>query len=407
MQKKFIFISHNFFSSHFHSMLKNSILFTPQRIGPIVVPNRFIRSPISWCDADADGLPSQIELKHMVDLARGRVGLIIPGFMYPYKVGRVFIGQTGMSSPAHASAWQKTVDDIHYYGSKVIFQIAAGGIACDPNSIGGPELVSGPSANIFGRKNRELSKIEIDMIVESYINSAVHAASVGVDGVMIHYAHGYLLSQFASPASNQRKDEYGGSIENRARIIRRIADGIREAVGDKFAIIAKCNGHDCLENGITPEICAETINEVKKSKIDLFEISTGFLNAINMSRGEKRPINPRNHNEVLKQNYDMFWTQPEYEKYKEGYTVDYAKVVRNRNPDVKLAIVGGHRSFDKMEELVIRGRCEMVSLARPLIRDPFLVDKFYSGKLKVAECLSCNQCFLKPPGKPVSCQFPK
>ena len=399
-------------------MFRDSVLFTPFKLGPMTVPNRFIRSPISWRDADSDGLPSRDELNHMVDLAHGQVGLIIPGFMYPMKTGRVFLGQTGMSSPMHAAAWQKTVDEIHRIGSKVVFQIAAGGIACDPMSIGcdGPSSVAGPSANALGRGNRAFSRVEIDAIVDAFVNAAANAASIGVDGIMIHYAHGYLLSQFASPAVNKRTDEYGGNVVNRSRIIRNIIDGIRKYVkgSEKLAIIAKCNGHDCLKDGITPEICAETIENVKKSGVDLFEISTGFLNAINMSRGVKRPLNDRlshkyNSNQMkdLNDMYNWFWTQPEFEKFNEGYTVDYARVVRKRNPDVPLAIVGGNREFSKMEELVKNGDCEMVSIARPLIRDPFLIKKFYDGKLTKADCVSCNQCFLRWPGRGVACGFPK
>ncbi|KAK8864880.1 hypothetical protein M9Y10_010407 [Tritrichomonas musculus] len=391
---------------------QNSILFSPIKIGPITIPNRFLRSPISWGDADENGFPSQNELDHLVKLAQGKVGLIIPGFMFPYKTGRVFLGQTGMSTPFHAEKWRKTVDQIHQLGSKVIFQIAAGGIACRYDCK--EQLIKGPSANVFDRTDiHELTRMEIDEIVESFVNASVFATSIaGGDGIMVHYAHGYLLSQFASPASNQRTDEYGGSVENRSRIIRRIAESVDRAINKnqrerKYAIIAKCNGHDCFGNsGITPEICAETVGEVKKSGIDLFEISTGFLNAFNMSRGCKQPI--RQHlRSKMQQQYDGFCTV--YDKnypYSEHYTAKYAEVVRKKNPDVKLAIVGGNRSFDAMEKLVSSGQCEIVSIARPFIRDPLLVKRFYEGKLDKAECQSCNQCFIHGGSNHIQCTFP-
>lgn len=389
----------------------NSILFQPIKIGPITIPNRFIRSPIAWGDADENGYPSENERHHMVDLAKGKVGLIIPGFMFPLKTGRVFPGQAGMSSPFHAEKWQKTIEEVHRLGSKVIFQIACGGIAC---RYGDDKLpITGPSANVFGRKDiRELTKIEIDQIVESFVNAAVNATQIaGVDGIMVHYAHGYLLSQFASPAANKRVDEYGGSVVNRSRIIKRIAESIEAAINKpnqrKYAIIAKCNGHDCLEDGVTPSICAETIAELKKSNvIDLFEISCGFLNPFNMSRGVKQPI--RKHlRDTMQTAYDQICTT-ENAKYpfSQGYTVDYAKQVRKMNPEVKLSLVGGHRSFNKMEQLVQNGDCEMISIARPLIRDPFLIKHFYENKLDVAECQSCNQCFIHGGSKHVACTFP-
>lgn len=393
---------------------QNSVLFSPIKIGPITIPNRFIRSPISWGDADENGFPSQNELDHMVDLAKGKVGLIIPGFMFPYKTGRVFLGQTGMSTPFHAEKWRKTVDKIHQYGSKVIFQIAAGGIACRYGDDNKNQLIKGPSPNVFGRTDiHELTRIEIDEIVESFVNASVFATKIaGGDGIMVHYAHGYLLSQFASPAANHRTDEYGGSIENRSRIIRRITESVDRAINQNkkernFAIIAKCNGHDCFENsGITPEICADTIKEVKKSGIDLFEISCGFLNAFNMSRGIKQPIR-KNLQSKMQEIYDGFCTV--YNKnfpFNEHYTAKYAEVVRYINPDVKLSIVGGNRSFDQMEKLVSSGKCEMVSIARPLIRDPFLIKRFYEGKLNKAECQSCNQCFIHGGTNHVACTFP-
>jgi 2,4-dienoyl-CoA reductase-like NADH-dependent reductase (Old Yellow Enzyme family) len=369
-----------------------------------LVSNRFIRSPICWGDAGHSGLPSPAEQSHCVSLAKGGVGLIIPGFTYSLPHDSVFYGQSGFSSDAHANAWLSTVQAIHSHGSKVIFQIGHAGARADPVAIDGvPRGAWG-----FLPGTRAMTIAEIEDLIESFRIGAQRLMRIGVDGVMLHCAHGYGLSQFLSPVSNRRSDRYGGSIENRARIVQEIAREIKKIASADFAVICKINGHDGVEGGVTPEVCGKSVELISKEGVELFEISTGFGTemAMVMSRSilkEGRSVrNPRgDENERWKAVLKTI--NPEF-PFSYGYTAKYAEIIRRMNPGVELAIVGGNREFKAMESLVSEGKCEMVSIGRPFIRDPNLINRFKSGELDGAECLSCGQCFLR---RPAQCLFPE
>ena len=377
-----------------------SVLFSPHRIGPMVVPNRFIRSPICMGSADKNGMPDKSELDHMIDLAKGKCGLIVPGFMYPVETGRCFIGQTGFTNDAHADAWKDTVEKIHALGSKIVFQIAHAGCASRPEGIEGEPR--GPSGFLPG--TRAMTIAEIEELIQSYADATKRLVRIGADGIMIHCAHGYGLAQFLSPYANKRTDKYGGSVENRARIVREICAVVRKAAPEGFAIIAKINGHDGRPGGTTPDLCAQNVAIMRKEGVHLFEISCGFLNAMVMSRAilrEGLTIRNGSKEDFERWNGLRSMINPEF-PFWNGYTQKYAEVVRRANPGVDLAIVGGNRDFRAMEELVEQGKCEMVSIGRPFIRDPFLIKKFLEGKVDASACVSCNQCFCFP----VRCRFP-
>jgi 2,4-dienoyl-CoA reductase-like NADH-dependent reductase (Old Yellow Enzyme family) len=378
-----------------------SVLFTPHKVGALLAPNRFIRSPIFWGDADSAGLPSAAELAHCTALAKGGVGLIVPGFMYSLQHGAVLPGQCGFSSDAHADAWAPTVRQIHSLGSKIVFQIGHAGVRSDPTVI--RDVPRGAWGFLPG--TRAMSIPEIEDLVESFSAAAKRLVRIGADGLMIHCAHGYGLSQFLSPCGNQRTDRYGGSVENRVRIVREIAAEIRKVTPPSFALLCKINGHDAVEGGVTPDLCAKYVRLIRQDGVDLFEISTGFNAGFVMSRAilkEGRSV--RNAKEGENERYRALLKayNPDF-PFSDAYTAPYAEVVRSVNPGVVLAIVGGNRRFAEMEALVKGGKCEFVSLGRPLIRDPNLVNRLKSGEIEKVGCVSCNQCFLR---LPTQCLFP-
>jgi 2,4-dienoyl-CoA reductase-like NADH-dependent reductase (Old Yellow Enzyme family) len=252
---------------------------------------------------------------------------------------------------------------------------------------------------------RDINVSEIEELVQSFVNAAKRAVRIGCDGLMVHCAHGYGLSQFLSPFSNRRVDRYGGSPENRLRIVVEIVREVRKVVPDRFPILCKINGHDGLENGVTPEICAKNVQVLSKEGVGLFEISTGFQNVMVLSRSELcegRTVRGGSEEEIGRWKGFLRGINPEF-PFSYGYTARYADVVRRFNAGVPLAIVGGNRRFSDMENLVASGKSEFVSIARPLIRDPNLINRFKNGQLEVAECRSCNQCFVR---SPASCLFP-
>lgn len=383
---------------------QKSILFTPIKIGNTLIPNRFMRSATYEGRADEKGYPKQSLLKMMKDLAIGEVGLIVPGFVYPTKKGQVVSDQTGMYTQSHAEAWKTTIKEIHDKTySKIIFQICHGGAESPPELIG--TIPEAPS--LIKPNTHKLTIPEIQQVIQSFIDAAVNLKKVGADGVQLHCAHGFLLSSFLSPALNRRHDEYGGSLENRVRIVKEIATEIRKATGPDFLISAKINGDDFDEDsdgGINPSICGWYISQLPM--IDLFEISCGVGQKAYGSRIKfdrklyQRMITPPD--DAL-QSIKTAKIESSGVPYFEGYNVESTKMIRKLVPEAKLAVVGGLRRFDILEKIVKTGICDIVSLSRPFLREPDLVKKF-KNSAKESKCISCGLCIYGNKG--VRCYYP-
>jgi 2,4-dienoyl-CoA reductase-like NADH-dependent reductase (Old Yellow Enzyme family) len=209
-------------------------------------------------------------------------------------------------------------------------------------------------------------------VVEAFGISAARAEKAGFDGVQIHAAHGYLLSQFLSPFYNKRNDEYGGSTENRMRIVLEIFKSIKDKVRADYPVMIKLNAQDFVEGGLNADEAIEVAAALDSSGIDAIELSGGTF-------AFSGKFNPVRSGKLNSQDEEVFYGK-EAVKYKE----------KVRAP---LMLVGGIRSFEVAERLVNEGTADYISLCRPLIREPGLVNRWRSGDLRKATCLSDNQCF--------------
>ena len=353
----------------------SSIIFEPTKVAQLSLKNRIMRSPCFMHSCDNNGLPSKALLKYYQDMADGQMGLIIPGYFYLHMQGKACASQGGMENDIQADAWKETVDYVHKQGSKIVFQVCDAGVATDFESC--REIPRG--AYKINENTRTMTKAEIAEVIEHYVEAAKRIQRIGVDGIEIHSAHGYLVSQFLSAAINKRTDEYGGSPENRRRILKEIASEIRSAVGKDFMISAKINGDDCLKGGVTPQEFAETVKAIKD--IDLFEVSCGFGNAATTIRSKMLP------------------KVPGYENI-HAYNTAAMEVAKKANPDVSFAVVGGFRKIKEMEDAIKRG-ADLVSLGRPTIADPKVVQHLMEGKKM--KCHSCGQCIINVGKEPVRC----
>lgn len=367
-----------------------SILFTPKKLGKLTVPNRFMRSATWEGLSDPDGRPTP-ELLNMIEtLAANGVGLIIPGAVYVTKRGKGMVGESAMTTLEHARKWKPCIEKVHQHGSKLIFQLIHNGLDANPSLNDGYQA-SGPTS--FNENQHELTNSEIEDLIQNFADSAELSYRAGADGVQIHGAHLYLLSSFLSPALNHRTDKWGGSPENRVRIIKEIIDEIKRRVPSDFSLSMKIDGDDYLDGGMKPDLCAKYV-DMLKYQLDFFEISAGshhtILSTVNKSILTRGVKDKKRKEELI--DFANKFTQGN--TFTENYNLDALKVVKKKVPTANLALVGGLRNLSSMEKIVTSGEADLISMSRPFLYEPDLVRKFKEGKSDHALCISCGSCIL-------------
>ncbi|MCP4104370.1 MAG: NADH:flavin oxidoreductase [Desulfobacteraceae bacterium] len=348
-----------------------SKLFETTSINNMTLQNRFVRSATWEGMANDDGSGTTRLADYMKELARGGLGLIITGHAYVAKGGQAGLKQLGAYSDELLPGLNEITEAVRKQGGKIVLQLAHAGCHAASNLSGlGPV---GPSVmeNENGPVCREITQDDIRGIVNAFRQGASLAERSGFDGVQIHGAHGYLLSQFLSPYYNKREDEYGGAIENRARIILEVLQSIRAEVGDKYPVMIKMNSEDFLDNGLNVEDMLQVAEMLEKSGIDAIELSGGT----SMS-GKYNPVRRTRFDSEEK---EVFYKSAA-ERYKEKIRVP-------------LMLVGGIRSYSVAEQLVNKGTSDYIALCRPLIREPHLINRWKSGDTAKATCLTDNKCF--------------
>ncbi len=375
-----------------------SLLFEPYRIGPIEVRNRFVHSATYECMAGTDGEVTDELVNRYRNLARGEVGLIIPGYLYIHPRGKAIGRQTGIHHDKLVPGLRKIVEVVHEEGGRIAFQLAHGGRQSPKKVIGQPPLA--PSS--FGRdpvsmnKAKAASEEDIQEIIRAFARAARRVLEAGADGLQIHCAHGYLLNEFLSPFFNRRQDQWGGSPEKMFRIVKEIILAIKAEVGGEFPILVKLNTSDFTPKpGITPELAARYAGWLKELGISALEISSGTWYTFHTVRGGI-PINdlarglPMWMRPVAK---IVFKKQIDPCRFQPLYHLPAASIIKPFLGDVPLMLVGAVRNLKEMEEVVSNGEADFISMSRPLIREPFLVKRLRKGKVEKASCISCNKCF--------------
>jgi len=360
-----------------------SELFQSTSIDGLTLKNRFVRSATFEGMANLDGSCTPRLTDLMGELARGSVGLIISSHAYVNQQGQAGLRQLGVYRDELIPGLAQMTEAVHKEGGKIVIQLAHAGCNASVALTGKQAL--GPSAMETSRAGlcREMTKAEILQAIEDFKKAAVRAEQSGFDGVQLHAAHGYLLSQFLSPFYNHRTDEYGGSIENRARIAVAVLREVKAAVGGRFAVLIKMNSDDYLEGGFTRTEMVQVAAMLEKEGIDAIELSGGTH------------LSPKE--------YSFSRTTGVVSEDKEVYYREAAKLYKD-DISVPLVLVGGIRSYTVAEQLMDDGLADFISLCRPLIREPHLVRRWQSGDTSRASCISCNQCF-KPAraGKGIYC----
>lgn len=347
------------------------------QIGGLSLKNRTVRSATLEMGCLEDGRLNDKLGQVYADLARGGVAAIITGMMGVDENSRAYGGMADTREESFVPALRKIIEPVHKQGCKLIVQIAHCGIKAGIFSGTGP---LGPSALPLpdGKSSVAMSADEIKRLAASFAEAALRCKEAGADGVELHAAHGYLLSQFLSPFLNQRTDEYGGGIEGRSRALFEVYRAARAAVGPDYPIWVKINCKDLVEPSTTPEEFAWVCEKLATEGIDAIEVSGGLGMSL-----ESAPM------QVIK--------KPE----QEGTFAPEALAVAAR-VSAPVISVGGFRSPDKIEEWLNKGNIAAVALSRPLMSDPDLPGRWQKGERAKARCISCNKCFR--PTKGFGCQ---
>ncbi len=325
-------------------------IFEPVKMNHIELKNRLVRSATWEGIANQDGSVTEEAYEIYEELAKGGVGAIITGFTSVALHDYYFSGMMRLCDDSLIPQYKRLTDIIHAEDVPVITQLALGAYYRE---------VSGRYMQV---EPDDMNSDEIQYVIRQFIDAAIRAEKADFDGVQIHAAHFFFLSRFISPAVNHRTDEYGGSTENRSRILLDIMNGIRKAAPELHVTI-KINSSDFTHGGLKASDCLAICKLLDQAGIDSIEISGNGTSV----GGIKAHVN-------------------------EGYFVPAAAEIA-KAVSCPVIVVGGFRSLDVMEEFLNKTDIELISLSRPLLREPDLPNKMKADPAVISKCVSCNACY--------------
>lgn len=326
----------------------------------LVLPNRIMKAAMSEALADTRHSPDERLVRLYDRWSRGGYGLLITGNVM---VDRAQLGEPRnvvIEDDRDLSALSRWAKSTHDAGVPIWAQLNHPGRQSNPLAIGHtPVAPSAVPLSLPGSPTpRVLTGPEIEGIIERFATAAAVCEAAGFDGVQVHAAHGYLVTQFLSPLTNLREDEWGGDSRRRMRFLLEVIRRIRARVSPAFAVSVKLNSADFQRGGFSEDASREVVRALASEAIDLIEISGGNYESPAMSGSAAASTRAR-----------------------EAYFLDYARTVRKAAGQVPLAVTGGFRSREAMVQAVASGDCDMVGLARPTATMPDAADAILSGRI--------------------------
>lgn len=376
-----------------------SVLFQPFTLGGLTLKNRFMQSATVEGMATEEGAVTEPLIARSRAVAHGGAGLMIPGALYVHKSGRAVPHMTGIHEDALVGGLRALTDSVHEAGAKIAFQLDHAGRQTRSSTIGRVPMApsSGARDQLYFEKPAEMTETEIQEMITSFASAARRAVQANVDGIQIKASHGYLVNEFLSPFFNKRTDGWGGSEEKRFRFLAEIVAAIRKEMPVGMPLLAKLNMDDHTPSeGIHPELACRYAKRLHELGLDGIEVSCGtFLySGMHIARGEV-PVS-----DYLR--CMPWWARPVAHgvlkswvgKYpmEEAYNLGGARLLRQELPKMALMLVGGMRTLSEMERIVEAGDADIISMSRPFVRQPDLVNRFAGGKAAAATCTSCNRC---------------
>ncbi len=359
-------------------------IFEPIQIGPMKLKNRIEFTPMVSCHADADGRVTSELVDYLGMQARTGASLITIGdTVVDRTCGDGFMGELSMTRETDIFGLSRLEEEVHKYGAKLSVEMNHGGNSAIPELL--EREAMGVTTTPMEGKSRYVKMMDqrdIDTIVQQFSDCADRLMRAGFDAIMIHAAHGNLITQFLSPASNTRIDWYGGSLENRMRFPLQILEAVHKRVGGRMAIDCRISAEERIKGGMPIE---ETIEFLKRAEkyLDKVHISTGLI------------------------------TNPECIKYcLQPNTIEHCINVESASKikaelSIPVTVVGSISTLDDAERILSEGKADLIGMARALIVDGETVTKGYRGQEdKIRPCIRCYNCLKEIfPGRQVRCSL--
>ncbi len=385
------------FSIKSNILTKQNILFSPASIGPLTLRNRSIRAAAfeGMCPGNK---PSQLLFDYHTSVAAGGIGMTTVAYASVCQSGLSFPHQLWLREEVLPEL-RRLTDAIHREGAAASIQLGHCGNMSKKSVTGCLPLSPSGGLNIYSPTwSKKMDAQDIDFVVNSFGEAVNLARSAGFDAVEVHAGHGYLISQFLSPYTNRRTDEYGGSLQNRARFMQRVLRSVMQAAGNDMAVVVKTNLRDGFRGGMEFEECLEVARMIEAEGVHALVLSGGFVSKAPMyvMRGSM-PIRTLTHymnNMSLKLGVRLFgkFMIPSV-PFQEAYFLEDALKVR-KALTLPLIYVGGLISRSKIDEVLDHG-FEFVQMARALLNEPAFVNRMKEDEAARSQCVCSNYCIAR------------
>ncbi len=345
-------------------------IFEKGTIGNLELKNRIVMPAMVTGLASDNGQVNDAIIKYYEERAKAGCGLIITEMArIDQDTGVGLKNQIQLTDSNIISNMKKLTESVHRHGSKIIFQLQHPGRQTNNNLLPGDKEIVAPSpipCKIIGETPKELTLRNIQVIISRFAIAAKIAQESGADGVELHGAHGYLISQFMSPNTNLRNDKYGGNIYNRLNFLKEIIAGIRQFCGKDFTIIVRMNGDDFVPGGLELDEAVQMAKIIETFEIDALNISCGIS--------------------------ESFETIIEPSSYKEGWKKHLAKEIK-ANVNLPIIACNNLKKPETAENMIKEGVSDFVALGRAQLADPQWSEKAFNGEDEsIINCISCLSC---------------